>query len=265
MEHPHTPLGLNPDALKEHDLQRAEATRLEGGFFAELAHEMRTPLNSVIGFASLIRSAKAGPVNEQQKEFLDHILTSAHHILQLLNDVLDLAQFQAGKMHLDIEPVALAALVSETCDTMRASATGKRIILNVVVDPSIGTAMLDRTRLRQVLLNYLSNAIKFSRDGGGIEVRVAPEPGDAIRIEVEDSGIGIAEKDLSRLFVDFQRLDAAHGEAAQGAGLGLAITKRIVEAQGGSVGVRSIPGIGSTFWAILPKAPADSQSGSQAA
>jgi signal transduction histidine kinase len=266
MERPNTMRELISEMLEGDDRRSPiEASRLEGGFIAELAHEMRTPLNSVIGFASLIGSAKAGPVSEQQKEFLGHILTSARHMLQLINDVLDLARFQAGKMHLDVEPVALATAVGEICDTMRTSAAEKRVTLSVVVDPSMETAILDRTRLRQVLLNYLSNAIKFTRACGRIEVRVAPEPGDAIRIEVEDSGIGIAETDLPRLFVDFQRIDAAPTYAAKGAGLGLALTKRIIEAQGGSVGVRSIPGIGSTFWAILPKAAAASQSGLQIA
>lgn len=265
MEHLHTLLELIPDALEDHDFRSATTNRLEGGFIAELAHELRTPLNSVIGFASLVRSAKAGPVSELQKEFLGHIMTSADHMLQVINDVLDLVQLHGGKMHPDIEPVALAALVGETCDTMRASATEKRIMMKVVVDPSIEVVMLDGTRLRQVLLNFLSNAVKFTPEGGQIEVRVAPERDDAIRIEVEDSGIGIAEKVLPRLFVNFQRLDTAGSESTQGAGLGLAVTKRIIEAQGGSVGVRSIPGVGSTFWAILPNRPGDSRPGFQTA
>jgi signal transduction histidine kinase len=264
MEHSDRMPALVPAPLEDTNLRAApDATRLEGGFIAELAHELRTPLNGVIGFASLLQSSKAGPLNEKQNEFLGHILTSARHMLQLVNDVLDHAQFQAGKMPFNLEPVALAPLVEDACDTMRMLAAEKRIALSVVVDPLIGTVMLDRTRLRQVLLNYLSNAIKFTPEAGRIEVRVTPESGPLIRVEVEDSGIGIAPEELPRLFRDFQQLDASDSYA-HGAGLGLALTKRMVEAQGGTVGVRSVPKVGSIFWAILPNALADSR-GLQAA
>jgi len=236
-----------------------DATRLEGGFIAELAHELRTPLNGVIGFASLLQSSRAGPINEKQNEFLGHILTSARHMLQLVNDVLDRAQFQAGKMPVNLEPITLAPLVEGACDAMRMMAAEKRIVLSVVVDPSIGTVMLDRTRLRQLLLNYLSNAIKFTPEAGRIEVRVTPERGHLIRVEVEDSGIGIASEELPRLFRDFDQFDAGAGSNAHGSGLGLALTKRMVEALGGTVGVRSVPNVGSIFWAVLPNALADSE------
>jgi signal transduction histidine kinase len=256
MEDLHAKLERIPEPLKDINLRPApDATRLEGGFIAELAHELRTPLNGVIGFASLLGSAKAGPINEKQKEFLGNILTSAHHMLQLVNDVLDLAKLEAGKMRSDIEPVALAPLVEETCAAMQAPAEQKHLSICAVVDPSLGTAMLDRTRLKQVLFNFLSNAIKFTPEAGSIEVRVVPDRGDTIRIEVEDSGIGIAAEDLPRLFADFQQLEAGRAKQPQGTGLGLSLTRRIVEAQGGSVGVRSVPKVGSIFWAILPKTP----------
>jgi signal transduction histidine kinase len=265
MEHSDRMPAQIPAPLEDTNLRPApDATRLEGGFIAELAHELRTPLNGVIGFASLLQSSKAGPLNEQQSEFLGHILTSARHMLQLVNDVLDIAPFEAGRMPFNLEPITLAPLVEAACDAMRMLAAEKRIALSVVIDPSIGTVMLDRTRLRQVLLNYLSNAIKFTPEAGRIEVRVTPERGHLIRVEVEDSGIGIAPEDMPRLFRDFPQLDASGGSDAHGAGLGLALTKRMVEAQGGTVGVRSVPKMGSIFWAILPNARSSSR-GLQAA
>jgi len=235
--------------------QRREEQGLEGGFITELAHEMRTPLNSVIGFASIIQSGKAGPVNEKQREFLGHILGSARHLLELVNDALDMAKLDAGKVHFEIEPVALAPMVNEVCGSMHIAAEEKSVALSATVDPVIESVMLDRTRLRQVMLNYLSNAIKFTANGGRVTLRVAPAGENAIRIDVEDTGIGISDEDATRLFNDFQQLDPS-GAKDSGFGLGLALTKRIVEAQGGSVGVRSIRGTGSTFWAILPAPPA---------
>jgi len=234
-----------------------EASRLKSEFIANMSHELRTPLNTVIGFASLIQSGKAGSVSEAQKEFLGEILNSGHHLLQLISDVLDVAKIEAGKMKFNLEPVELAPLVEEMLDAMRVLAAEKHIALGSEVDPSIGIATLDRAKLRQVLYNYLSNAIKFTPERGRIAIRVVPDRGDTFRIEVEDSGIGIDAEDLPRLFAEFQQLDAGSAKKYQGTGLGLSLTKRIVEAQGGMVGVRSTPKVGSTFWAILPRSMAD--------
>jgi len=260
MEHHNAQGESTPQMLEENKPRPAlEATRLEGGFIAELAHELRTPLNGVIGFASLLQSAKAGPVNEKQREFLGNILTSANHMMQLINNVLDLAKFQAGTMRFEIAPVALTPLVEEVCDAMAVMAAEKHLKLGTVVDSSLETVMLDRTRLKQVLINYLSNAIKFTSEGGRIEVRVVPERADMIRLEVEDSGIGIAAEDLPRLFSDFAQINPGASKSILGLGLGLALTRRIVEAQGGTVGAKSVPNRGSIFWALLPPAMAASR------
>jgi PAS domain S-box-containing protein len=244
--------------FEEENLRRVhEASRLKSEFVANMSHELRTPLNTVIGFASFIQSGKAGPVSDAQQEFLGDILTSGRHLLQLISDILDVAKIEAGKMKFNLEPVALQPLVEEVHDAMRVLAAEKHITLSSEVDPSIGIATLDRAKLTQVLYNYLSNAIKFTPEDGRIEVRVVPDRGDTFRIEVEDSGIGIDAKDLPRLFADFHQLDAGSAKKYQGAGLGLSLTRRIVEAQGGMVGVRSTPKVGSTFWAILPRSMAD--------
>ncbi len=233
-----------------------EASRLKSEFLANMSHELRTPLNTMIGFASFIQSAKAGPVTDAQREYLGDILLSSRHLLQLINDILDLAKIEAGKMEFHTEQVELAPLVEEVRDSMRMLAAEKDIALSFEVDPAM-TAMLDRAKLKQVLYNYISNAIKFTPEGGCVVVRVVPEPGERFRIEVEDTGIGIAAADLSHLFTDFHQLDAGSAKKYPGTGLGLSLTKRIVEAQGGTVGVRSTPAAGSNFWAILPKVMLD--------
>ncbi len=243
----------------EETLRRVyEASRLRSEFLANMSHELRTPLNTVMGFAAFIQSAKAGPVTDAQKEYLGEILQSSRHLLQLIDDILDLAKIEAGKMKFVPEQVDLAQVVQEVRDSMQVLAAEKSLALSIEMDPALPPAMLDRAKLKQVLYNFLSNSIKFTPDHGSIAVRVAPERGQFFRIEVEDTGIGIAAEELPHLFADFHQLDVGSAKKYPGTGLGLSLTKRIVEAQGGMVGVRSTPGVGSTFWAILPLAANDS-------
>jgi PAS domain S-box-containing protein len=230
------------------------ATRAKSEFLANMSHELRTPLNAIIGFTELIHDDKVGPASDEQKEFLGDILVSSRHLLQLINDVLDLAKVESGSLEFHPEPVDLARLTDEVRDVLRGLATRKQIRLETAVDPAIGSVILDPAKLKQVLYNYASNAIKFTPEGGRVALRAAPEGADAVRLEVEDTGIGIRPEDLGRLFVEFQQLDAGPAKRHEGTGLGLALTKRLVEAQGGRVGVRSIPGQGSVFYAVFPRA-----------
>jgi PAS domain S-box-containing protein len=229
-----------------------EANRLKSEFLANMSHELRTPLNAIIGFTELLHDGKAGPVSSTQREYLGDVLTSSRHLLQLINDVLDLSKVEAGKMDVRPEAVDLEQLVGEVRDILRSIAGSKRIQVRIEITPAIRRGVGDPSKLKQVLYNYLSNALKFTPEGGRVSVRIGPSGGDAVRIEVEDTGIGIAPSELHRLFVEFQQLDASAGKKYPGTGLGLALTKRIVEVQGGSVGVESTPGIGSTFFAVLP-------------
>ena len=239
--------------LEEQSRRVQEATRLKSEFLANMSHELRTPLNAIIGFAELMHDAKVGPVSEAHKECLADILTSSRHLLQLINDVLDLSKVEAGKMEFRPEPVDLARLVTEVRDILRGLAAKKRIQIGVEVDPALGEVVLDPGKLKQVLYNYLSNALKFTRESGRVVVRAKAEDADRFRLEVEDNGIGIRPEDIARLFSEFQQLDASASKAYQGTGLGLALTKRIVDAQGGQIGVTSAPGQGSTFFAVLPR------------
>jgi signal transduction histidine kinase len=184
-------------------------------------------------------------------EFLGYIGTSGRHLLQLINDVLDLSKVEAGKLEFFPERLDLQALIGEVRDILHTAIARKRIEVSIEVDGALGEVSLDAARLKQALFNYLSNAIKFTPEGGRVMVRAMAEGPAHLRIEVEDTGIGIATTDLARLFTEFQQLDAGLGKQHQGTGLGLAVTRRLVEAQGGRVGVTSRLGRGSVFRLVL--------------
>jgi signal transduction histidine kinase/CheY-like chemotaxis protein len=241
--------------LGEQNRRIQQADRLKSEFLANMSHELRTPLNAIIGFAEIMHDGKVGPVSSQHKEYLGDVLTSARHLLQLINDILDLSKVEAGKMEFRPARINLAVVVQEARAIVRTMAAKKRINLRSEIDPSLCEIEADPKSLKQILYNYLSNALKFTLEGGVVTVRARPEDVDHFRIEVEDSGIGIKAEDRQRLFVEFQQLDASAGKKYSGTGLGLALTKKIVEAQGGRVGVNSTPGTGSAFYAVLPRFP----------
>jgi PAS domain S-box-containing protein len=239
------------------DLRIQQASRLKNEFLAHMSHELRTPLNAIIGFAELMHGGRVGPLSPTHEEYMGDILVSSRHLLRLINDVLDLAKVESGKIEFCPEQVDVPTLVGEVRDILRELAASKRVRLGTELQPM--SATIDPGRVKQVLYNYLSNAIKFTGEGGRVTIRVAPEGPDMFRLEVEDTGIGISDSDLSKLFVQFEQLDAGAAKTQQGTGLGLALTKRIVEAHGGRVEVRSVLGSGSTFSAILPRVAAAGQ------
>jgi protein-histidine pros-kinase len=239
-------------ALKE-QMARAElANHLKSRFLANMSHELRTPLNSIIGFTEIIHDGKAGPISADQKEYLGDVLASSRHLLQLINDVLDLSKIEAGKASFTYEPLELASLLNQAGSLLRTQAEKRRIHIQVQADPGVGTVVTDPAKLRQVIYNYLSNAIKFSHEGGEVQVRSKMEGPSFYRLEVQDSGIGIAAGDREQLFSEFQQLDAGSNKKYQGTGLGLSLCKKIVENLGGRVGVESELGKGSCFYAVLP-------------
>ncbi|HWH80384.1 MAG TPA: PAS domain S-box protein, partial [Candidatus Binatus sp.] len=223
-------------ALHARDVAEA-SNRLKSEFLANMSHELRTPLNAIIGFSQMMHDGRLGPVSEAHIEFLGDILNSADHLLQLINDVLDLAKIEAGRIVLQAEPVDLQQLIVEACDIVRGMAAKKRLEIETSIDPAVLSVCLDPGKLKQVLYNFLSNAVKFTPDGGRITVRARPESPEEFRIEIEDTGIGINSDDVARLFVEFQQLDASSTKQYPGTGLGLALSKKIIEAQGGRVGV----------------------------
>lgn len=230
-----------------------QANRLKSEFLANMSHELRTPLNGIIGFAEIMHDEKVGPVSPDHKEFLHDILTSGRHLLQLINDVLDLSKVEAGKFEFAPERTDPAIIVAEVTEIVRTMAAKKRIKVRTECDPSLGAVEADPRSLKQILYNYLSNALKFTDVEGEVVVRALAQDADYFRIEVADTGAGIRPEDLDYLFVEFHQLENSGSKGVTGTGLGLALTKRLVEAQGGAVGVRSTYGKGSVFHAALPR------------
>jgi PAS domain S-box-containing protein len=234
-----------------------EGSRLKSLFLANMSHELRTPLNAVIGFADLLLMSQQAPDTPRQREWLQHIASSGRHLLNMINDVLDLSKIEAGKMDFHPEPVELPAVVADVMATVAVLAEQRGLQLRSAIAPELRGLVLDPARLKQVLLNYLSNAIKFTPTGGSVELRMRGEGPRLWRLEVEDTGIGIPADRIGHLFVEFQQLDDGLTKRHQGTGLGLALTRRLVEAQGGRVGAYSEPGKGSRFYAVLPRQPED--------
>ena len=233
-----------------------QAGKLKDQFLANVSHELRTPLNSVIGFSDLLltMATPESPLTETQRDYLETIARNGRHLLELINELLDLSKIAAGRMELRLEPLELAALLQEAAGTVRAQLEARRHTL--VIEPSADHLVVtaDRGRLRQVLLNLLSNAIKFSTDGGRVTLSARVEDSGAVRVAVSDTGIGIAPADQRKLFQEFVQVDASESRRYEGTGLGLALSKRLVELHGGSIGVDSELGKGSTFWFTLRRA-----------
>ncbi len=241
------------EELRVQNRRAQEATRMKSEFLANMSHELRTPLNAIIGFADLLHENLIPFESPQHHEFLGDILKSGRHLLQLINDILDLSKVEAGRMEFRPERLKLERPIQEVVNVLRAGAEMKRLRVGVELDPAVSEVTLDAARFKQVLYNFLSNALKFTPEGGAVTVRVRPEGDAHFRLEVEDSGIGIAAEDLERLFVEFQQLDGGLNKQHGGTGLGLALTRRMVTAQDGSVGVSSEKGKGSVFHAVLPR------------
>lgn len=242
----------NLTMLEKQNRRTEEANRSKSAFLANMSHELRTPLNGIIGFAELMHDGVAGAISAEQKEYLGDILTSARHLLKLINDVLDLSKVEAGKMVFKPHPIEPISLIMEVKNSLTTLISKKNITFNVRVDTALADIILDPDKFEQVLYNYISNAIKFTPENGTIDVLLMPEDQANFRLEVHDTGVGIVAEDFDKLFMEYQQLESGSTKKNEGSGLGLVITRRIIEAQGGRVGVKSKLGHGSLFYAILP-------------
>ena len=229
-----------------------EANRMKSEFLANMSHELRTPLNSIIGFSDFLLTEGDDRLADDQREYLTDILNSGNHLLALINEVLDLAKVEAGKLDLHPERFALTTAIEEVCSSLRPQFQENGIDLRIERAPEIDRVVLDRTRFKQILYNLLSNAVKFTPKGGRVRVSVTPTGWARFRMSVQDTGIGIPAKDLARIFREFEQLDSGADRLYAGTGLGLPVTQKIVNLMGGSINVQSEPGRGSTFTVHLP-------------
>ncbi len=239
--------------LEQRNLEVEKANRLKSEFLASMSHELRTPLHTIIGFSELLAEETQGPLNDKQKRFLGHIHRDSLHLLELINDVLDLSRIEAGRLelHCDVFPVAPA--LEEALLIIRPSAANKEIPLVVEIADGL-TVYADRIRFKEIFLNLLSNAVKFTPKGGKITVRGEERPDD-VYFAVIDTGIGIAPEDQEAIFDSFYQVGSTTKGVREGTGLGLAIVRHLVAGQGGSIWVESEPGRGSSFQFTLPAEP----------
>ncbi len=235
--------------LESRNLEVERANRMKSEFLASMSHELRTPLNAIIGFSDLLVEQSAG-LNEKQKRFLGHIPQGAGHLLELINDVLDLSRIEAGRLELQVESLTAAAALTEVLAIVRPLAVVKQIRLDSEVERDL-VVHADRVRFKQILYNLLSNAVKFTPEGGRVWVSGSRQ-GDSVSISVSDTGVGIPPEEQEAIFEEFHQASATTGGVKEGTGLGLAITRRLVEKHGGKIWVESEVGKGSRFTFMLP-------------
>ena len=244
--------------LEELNTELDGAMKTKDQFLSNISHELRTPLNSVIGFTDLLLTQEGhAPLSAQQRDYLETIGRNGRHLLELINELLDLQRIAAGRMEIKPESVEISALFNEAAATVTAQVQKHGHTLVVTPPPKGLSVRADRGRVRQVLLNLLSNAIKFTPDGGRVTVAARTVNGGEeplVRVAVTDTGIGIAADDQPKLFQEFSQLDASASRKYEGTGLGLALSRRLIELHGGTIGVDSQLGKGSTFWFTLPQA-----------
>jgi signal transduction histidine kinase/CheY-like chemotaxis protein len=226
------------------------ANQSKSAFLSSMSHELRTPLNAILGFGQLLESETMPASPAQKKEFVGHILKAGRHLLVLINEVLDLAKVESGTLTLSPEPVALAEVLRE-CHEMIEPLAQEHDIRTIFPPEDAAHVLADRTRLKQVLLNLLSNAIKYNREEGSILVACTHETPGRLRISIQDTGAGLSAEQMEQLFQPFNRLGQEAG-AQEGSGIGLVVTKRLMELMGGGIGVNSVEGMGSVFWIELP-------------
>jgi len=251
------------------------ASRMKTEFLATMSHELRTPLNAIIGFSEALKEGLVGPISESQRQFADDIFTSGHHLLSLINDILDLSKVEAGMMALELEPVDLKSLLSNSLTIVREKAASQRVSVEVEAGDDLGVPVLDMRKTKQIVYNLLSNAVKFSANGGRVVLRARRVPrsdvgtlsgawpvhgfpladseyNEFLEISVSDSGIGISQEDMAKLFQAFSQIDSSLARKFEGTGLGLAMVKQLSELHGGTVAVASAEGEGACFAAWLP-------------
>lgn len=240
---------LLAEILERRSKQIEVASRRKSEFLARLSHELRTPLNAIIGFSTLLGEERSGALNERQRKFLNEVLDAGHHLLAVINEILDLSRIEAGVLRLNQEKFQLAEAIEEAVSGSRVLAQQNGVSLSVNLPPDQLEVNADRVRFKQIVINLVNNAVKFTPSPGKVDVTCVQD-GNGIRFSVRDTGIGIPEADKPSIFLEF--FQASNQRNQQGSGLGLAITKRLVAQHGGTIGFDSKAGRGSEFWFTLP-------------
>jgi signal transduction histidine kinase len=240
------------ERIAAHTVAIQEANQAKSDFLANMSHELRSPLNAIIGFSEVLQEGQAGELNTRQKDYCAEIFNSGQHLLSLINDILDLSKIEAGKMTLELEKINLPLLLDSCLSIIREKALAHNIALHTRVGEGVGDALVDVRKFKQMVFNLLANAVKFTPDGGRILLQAQRTPSGQLEFSVLDSGIGIAEKDLQRLFTPFEQLDSSLARKFEGTGLGLSMVRRLAELHGGTVNVSSELGKGSCFTVRIP-------------
>jgi len=234
------------------------ANRAKSDFLAKMSHELRTPLNSIIGFSEVLQEQTFGPLNDKQERYVGNVLSSGRNLLDLINDILDLSKVEAGRMELAVDEFALSDALADIRTVVSALADRKSLEIQLDVDPALPRIVADQGKFKQIMYNLLSNAIKFTPDGGRVRVgarrgrSLSPDGPGMVEISVADTGIGIRPEDQQRIFQEFEQVTSEYGRDQPGTGLGLALTRRLVELHGGRLWVESEPGLGSRFSFTMP-------------
>jgi two-component system cell cycle sensor histidine kinase PleC len=242
---------------QEEKMRAESANTAKSGFLANMSHELRTPLNAINGFSEIMVHEMFGPLGDRRyKEYAQDILGSGQHLLALINDILDMSKIEAGKMSLSLDWLQIDDVVSDVARLMRNRADAANLVLATSVPPGLPEIEADYRAVKQILLNLISNAVKFTPAGGRIDVKVwslgEETPDHRLQIQVCDTGIGISQDDIGRLAKPFEQIETQHAKAQAGSGLGLALTKALVEMHGGVFELESEPGLGTTVSFTLP-------------
>jgi PAS domain S-box-containing protein len=250
--------------LQAANLELARASRLKDEFLASMSHELRTPLTAILGLCDVLKLEVYGSLTKKQTRSINNIEDSGRHLLELINDILDLSKIEAGKLELQIGPVSINAVCQSSLKFVNETAHKKSIDLSLKIDSAVSTLQADDRRLKQILVNLMSNAVKFTDEGGSVSLEVTGDPeAEQIHFAVSDTGIGISEEERGHLFQPFVQLDSSLSRQYSGTGLGLALVRRMVEMHGGEINVDSQVGQGSRFTVSLPW-PDETKSGTDA-
>ena len=249
----HQALAAERAEVAARNAELTRASRMKSSFLASMSHELRTPLNAILGFSDLLLSGDYGPLDPTQAPVVQEVRAAGHQLLTVINDVLDLSKIEAGRIEVRALRVDVAEPVEQACSLVTSTARHRSVRIVNLVEEGDTFATADPDRLRQVLINLTSNAVKFTPDGGTVSIEASADAG-RVRVAVTDTGIGIAKSDADKLFFPFSQLDSGHARRFQGTGLGLSICKSLVELMGGTIGFTSEPGRGSTFFFTLPAA-----------